>query len=73
MTFSISLSLGAVLLLAMSLLLFVLVTWFCVSQGLFDDGGGYIDLSGFFVFVIYVIGWAMPSLVAWAVWATWFQ
>jgi hypothetical protein len=58
----------------LSLLLFVGVTILCHWQGMFDGGGGYAGgLDGFFIVIAYAVFWAVPSLLVWAVWATWWR
>lgn len=71
MTFSISL---AVLVgLAFSAVLFIIATVICWRQGLFDGGGGYAGgLDAVFIIFMYVIFWILPSILTWAIYATWF-
>ena len=60
----------------MSLLLFIGVTIFCHQAGMFDAGGGggfVAGLDSLFATIVYLICWAVPSLLAWAVWATWWR
>ncbi|MFN3303053.1 MAG: hypothetical protein ACK44A_04960 [Roseateles sp.] len=71
---TLTLSLPVLILLGISLALFIATTYLCHSQGMFDGGGGYAGgLDGLFTVILYAIFWAIPSLIAWAVWATWFR
>lgn len=74
MTLTLTLPLPLLLLLGFSGLLFLVVTALCHRRGLFDSCGGLGDVfAGLFLIVNYAIFWAVPSLLAWAVWATWFK
>ena len=67
MTFTLSLSLGWLVVTLLSLCGFLAVTWLCHAQGMFDGGGsgGFLaGLDSLFTFVFYVIFWAIPSLLA---------
>ena len=71
MTFTIPLSLMGIA--AFSAFLFIAVTIICWRNGMFDGGGGYAGgLDALFTIIAYAILWAIPSLAAWAVYATWF-
>lgn len=71
---TLTLSLPLLMLVGFSLLLFISVTIFCHSQGMFDGGGGYLGgIDALFTLIVYGMFWAVPSLMAWAVWATWFR
>lgn len=72
MTLTIALSTGAVFLIVASAMLFIAVTVFCGYAGLFDGGDTY-GIGALFTLAIYAILWAIPSLVAWGVWAMWFR
>jgi hypothetical protein len=73
--FTFSLSIGAMALIALTIVLFVGMTLLCWLGGLFDGAGGAFgcDTSPLFIAFFFAIGWALPSLAAWAVWATWFR
>lgn len=71
---TITLTLPFLLLAGFSLLLFIAVTFLAHQQGMFDGGGGYAGgLDGLFLMMLYALLWAAPSLLAWAVWATWWR
>lgn len=72
---TITLTLPFLLLAGFSLGLFIGVTILCHQQGLFDaGGGGYLGgIDALFTIILYAILWAIPSLIAWAAWATWFR
>jgi hypothetical protein len=71
---TITLSLPFLLLAGFSLLLFIGVTILGHYQGMFDGGDGYAGgLGGLFLIILYAILWAGPSLLAWAIWATWWK
>ena len=69
-TFSIQFS--AAMVIGFSLLLLIAVTAFCVKSGLWDDGDPW-GIGWMFTIIIYACFWAVPSLAAWAVWATWLR
>lgn len=46
--------------LAISLVLFILVTSFCKRQGLFDAGS--MGIGQLFALALYVIAWVVPTL-----------
>lgn len=72
MTMTITLPL--MLLAGFSALLFLVVTVLCHRRGFFDSCSGVgAGFAGLFLVVTYAILWAVPSLLAWAVWATWFK
>jgi hypothetical protein len=72
MTFTITLP--VLILLGISLALFIGTTVLAHYQGMFDNSGGYAGgLDGLFLLILYAIFWAIPSLVAWAIWATWLR
>jgi hypothetical protein len=74
MNFTITVTLPFVLLACFSLLLFIVVTIYAVRQGLFEQTGGYAaGIEGLFTGLLYSIFWAVPSLFAWAAWATWWR
>ena len=71
---TVTLTLPFLMLAGFSLALFIGVTIFCHFQGLFDNGGGYLGgIDALFTIIVYSMFWAVPSLMAWAVWATWFR
>lgn len=71
---TLTISLPVLILLCISFALFVGVTILCLSQGLFDRGGGYLGgIDAMFTIIIYAVAWAIPSLLAWAAWATWWR
>ena len=73
---TLTLSLPFLLLAGFSLLLFIGVMIFCYQAGMFDAGGGsgfVAGLDSLFATIVYLICWAVPSLLAWAVWATWWR
>ena len=71
---TLTLSLPFLLLAGFSLGLFIGVTILCHTQGLFEGGGVYLaGIDSLFTLILYAVLWAVPSLGAWAVWATWFR
>ena len=72
---TLTLSLPVLILIGISLALFVGVTILAHSQGMFDGGGGgYLGgIDALFTIILYVVFWAVPSLLAWAIWATWWR
>ena len=72
---TITISLGAMILIGISVALFVGTTILCHLQGLFDgSSGGYLSgLDSLFTIIIYAVFWAIPSLASWAIWATWWR
>lgn len=72
MTFTLTLGLVPLVLIGVSVILFGLATWACASQGLFE-GSDTFGVGAMFTLVIYAVLWAIPSLIAWAVYATWFK
>lgn len=69
---TIAISLPVLWLIAISFFMFVVATWLCFSQGLFDGSDTY-GVWALFIVCIYAVFWAVPSLATWAVWATWFK
>lgn len=63
---------GPAVIALLSALLFVLVTHFCWRQGMFD-GADTLGIGSLFTLLFYSVGWAMPSLLIWATWATWLR
>ena len=72
MEFAITLSGGAVAIIGVSIVLFALVTALCIQQGLFGADDQY-GIAFLFALCFYAALWAVPSLLIWAVWATWFR
>lgn len=72
---TLTISLPVLILLGLSLALFVGATILAHSQGMFDaGGGGYLGgIDAMFTMILYTLLWALPSLLAWAVWATWWR
>lgn len=71
---TITLPLPLLLLAGLSLLLFINATILAHKNGMFDGGGGYAGgVEAIFLVALYLIFWALPSLLAWAVWATWWR
>lgn len=72
---TITFTLPFLLLAGFSLALFIGVTILAHSQGMFDgSGGGYLGgIDALFTIILYAVFWAVPSLLAWAVWATWWR
>jgi len=71
---TLTISLPLLILLGISLALFATVTVLCHCQGLFDGGDGYLaGLDSLFTLILYGMFWAVPSLMAWAIWATWWR
>jgi hypothetical protein len=70
MTFTISLA--AVLLLAFSALCFIGTTVFIRRMG-GHGGSDTYGIGALFDMLIYLALWVVPSLLAWAVWATWLR
>ena len=67
MTITIPVALLALICASVALLIIVtVVVW---RNGGF--GGGTTD--GLFAVLAYLIGWALPTLAGWAVWATWLR
>lgn len=69
---TIAISTSVLALVVVSLLFLLFVTAFCWRAGLFDGPDPY-GIGWLFGFMFYVCGWVVPSLVAWAAWATWFR
>lgn len=61
MTFTLSLTLGWIIVILISLVLLVVVTFFCYQQGLFDGGRDTYGIGGLFMILFYLGGWALPS------------
>lgn len=68
----ISLSIATIIMLCVSIILFLAVSIFAYTQGMFDGGGDY-NLAPIFIATFYAIGWVIPSLLMWAIYATWFK
>lgn len=73
MTFTLSISAGALFVVGLSVALFVAVSVFCRWHRMFDEWSDPMNFMALFVLLAYAVLWAVPSLVAWAVWATWFR
>lgn len=74
MTVAFTLSTGAMVVLAISLALLIGCTLIAWCQDMFGSSGGYLGgLDGLFLFLLYACLWAVPSLLVWAVWATWWK
>lgn len=59
-------------LIALSVMLLVAATLLCWHQGLFDGGGGHdLGMGLMFKIAIYVIVWALPSLIGLVVYLIW--
>jgi hypothetical protein len=56
---------------ACSLVLFIAVTVLAHQQGLFD--GDSLGVGAMFALTFYLLFWLAPTLLAWAVWATWWK
>lgn len=52
-----------------SLALLIVITAVVWQSGGFDGG----PTDGLFAVLAYLLGWALPTLAGWAVWATWFR
>jgi hypothetical protein len=72
MNITLTFTVSAAMVVGFSVLCLVLVTAFCVVAGLFNGPDPY-RIGWVFGLIVYVCGWVVPSLVAWAVWATWFR
>ena len=72
---TLTLSLPVLVLLGISFALFIGVTILAHSQGMLDGGGGgYLGgIDALFTIILYAVFWAVPSLLAWAIWATWWR
>lgn len=57
-------------LLLLSVALLIAATVICYWAGFFDNDT--FDIGSLFAFVVYLLVWVIPSLIAWGVWATWF-
>jgi len=68
---TITLSLPILILLGISVVLFIATTLLCFQQGLFDNDS--YGIGAMFALLIYAILWAIPSVLAWAIWATWIK
>lgn len=66
---TLTISVGLAVVLALSALLFVLVTLVCWRTGMLDDDG--MGIGSLFTALFYVGGWLVPSLVAALAWALW--
>lgn len=72
MTYSITMNVWHLGLIFFSVILFIAAGLLCKSQGLFDGPDTY-GIGGFFIVGIFAIFWGMPSVLAWAIWATWIK
>lgn len=54
-----------------SLFLFTLVTIWLWQMSMFDDDS--LGIGGMFCMIFYSALWACPTLLAWAIYATWFK
>ena len=70
MTFTIAMP--ALWIILTSAALFIGVTALTIWQGMWDGGDPY-GVGAMFICFIYMVLWALPSLIIWAVWATWFK
>jgi hypothetical protein len=71
---TISLSAGAITVIAICVGLFLAATACCAKADLFGSKAGMASaFDGAFILLIYALVWAVPSLIAWAVWATWLR
>jgi len=72
---TLTISLPVLILIGVCLALFIGVTLLAHSQGLFDKGGGgYLGgIDSLFTMILYTLLWAVPSLLIWAIWATWWR
>lgn len=72
---TITVSAGVLFVLGVALVMTGLVTWVCKAGGLFEKtGGDYLsDIDWFLSVALYIIGVGIPTLLAWAIWATWFK
>lgn len=68
----ITIPIGLLAVLCISLVLFILVTLSCHRSGLFD-GTDSLGIGALFTLLFYALGWLIPSLAAWAAWATWWR
>jgi len=58
----------------LSAVLFIAVTLLLLWGGFFDDSGGfYAGFTAVCNLLAYTIFWAIPTLIGWAVYATWFR
>ena len=70
---TLTLSLPVLVLLGISFALFIGVTILAHSQGMLDGGGYLGGIDALFTIILYAVFWAVPSLLAWAIWATWWR
>ena len=72
---TLTLSLPVLILIGISFAMFIGVTILAHSQGMFDGGGGgYLGgIDALFTIILYAVFWVVPSLLAWAIWATWWR
>lgn len=69
---TIALPTGLAIIIAVSVVLFILVTFLCGLSGLFD-GHDSMGIGALMIVIFYSALWLVPSLLAWAVWATWWK
>lgn len=62
MTFTLSLTLGWIIVILLSIFLFAAVTFFCHTQGFFDGRDTY-GIGGLFMIISYLVAWGIPSLL----------
>jgi hypothetical protein len=70
MTITFSVQFSALMVVAFSLFCLMATTAFCWVSGLFDGNDPW-GIGWMFGLIFYCCGWVVPSLVAWATWATW--
>lgn len=72
MTMTITIAFPAIwLFVVLSAMLFVCVTVLCWREGMFKED--IYGLGRLFAIFFYSFLWLFPSLLAWSIWATWFQ
>lgn len=72
MSFTVTLSAAALFALAGSAALFVIATIICAREKLFSANDSY-EIGALFGLCVYALVWLVPSLLSWAVWATWWR
>lgn len=55
-----------------SAITFIVLTVVLFREGVFD-GSDLFGLNVLFATLTYAVLWLIPSLLAWAIWATWFN
>ena len=68
-----AISTGALVIIGLSIALFIATTWLCYLQGMFDGSPDTYGVGAIFTMFFYMLFWGIPTLVIWAVWATWFK